>query len=63
MRQTTLSVLGAWGAEHVIVLDNIACNNICFEISQHHAPSRKTGSFFQRAELQMFLTAAMFCSF
>lgn len=64
MRQPMLSVLGAWGAEHIIMLDSITHNNICFETSQHHALSRKIGSsFLQRAELQMFLTAATFCSF
>lgn len=37
------------------MLDGIAHNNICFETSQHHALSRKTGSsFLQCAELQMF---------
>lgn len=64
MRQPMLRVLGAWGAEHIIVLDSIAHNNICFETSQRHALSRKIGSIFlQREEPQMFLTAATFCSF
>lgn len=64
MRQPVLTVLGAWGAEHIITLDSITHNNICFETSQHHSLSRKNGSSFpQRAELQMFLTDAMVCSF
>lgn len=63
MRQPMLHVLGAWGAEHIVVLDSIA-HNICFETSQRHTLSRKIGSIFlQREELQMFLTAATFCSF
>lgn len=44
MHQPMHSALCAQGAEHIITLGSISCNNISTETSQHHALARKTGS-------------------
>lgn len=44
IHQPMHSALCARGAEHIIMLDSISCNNICNETSQHHTLARKTGS-------------------